>query len=288
MARRMPLRRWMRRSAGRGREGLREQLRLIDERAAAARKGLVERCNICGNSEFGLGPGKRTSVLGHPPRCLRCQSLERHRLLRSVWNLFPRKLLRQRSALQFSPDRSVAPEWFASYEVSVFGGDNHLDLQQIDRPDRSYGLVICNHVLEHVADDARAFHELMRILDDDGFLELTVPDPGRKQTTEDWGYPREELHGHYRHYGMDLVVKFSALDPSYRVVVADALDPVTGTGSPVFFWAKQPSTEARLTRILQPMRGLRGLPVRAASAGLSAARRLARLPIVPKRRGRGR
>ncbi len=42
-------------------------------------------CNICENDTFGAGPGGRMSLTGASPRCEKCQSLERHRIYRKVF-----------------------------------------------------------------------------------------------------------------------------------------------------------------------------------------------------------
>ncbi len=42
--------------------------------------------------------------------------------------------------------------------------DLHFDVQRIPLPDASFDVLICNHLLEHVADDRLALRELHRIL----------------------------------------------------------------------------------------------------------------------------
>jgi predicted SAM-dependent methyltransferase len=108
------------------------------------------------------------------------------------------------SALQISEDKAINPGWFASLELSVYGGSNSIDIQNIDRLDQSYDIVICNHVLEHVKNDMEALQNLMRIASQHGFLQLSVPDPVRRSQTADWGYPNWTQHGHYRLYGKDV------------------------------------------------------------------------------------
>ncbi len=91
-------------------------------------------CNICGNNSFGRGPGGRLSSSGLPPRCDSCGSLERHRVVRSCFAQLREALdLSEMRALQFSKDPSVDPTWFAEREMSIFGGENSLDIQNIDR-----------------------------------------------------------------------------------------------------------------------------------------------------------
>lgn len=192
-------------------------------------------CNICGNGSFGGGPNGRMSLKGLPPRCEKCQSLERHRVYRKVFEQLVDEELKTLSFLQFSRDRTVDPEWFFSHEVSVYGGDNSLDLQNINRKDNFYNIVMCNHVLEHVADDKSALRELFRVITDDGFVFLTVPNPLNKAKTTDWGYPKEEQHGHYRIYGADIQEKLINTLPSAWILSKTAIDEATGTEDIVFF-----------------------------------------------------
>lgn len=204
------------------------------------------RCNICQGSSFELGPNGRKASTGEPPRCRQCQSLERHRQLRQVYAQLPAEYLADLRVLQLSPDIGVDPSWFGSYEVSVFGGENSLDLQAIDRADASYDLVICNHVLEHVANDRQGLQELMRIVGPQGLLQITVPSPYTQEKTVDWGYPKPESHGHYRGYGKDFIRLFRKASPSVAPIQIEAIDDVTGAGGYVYFWTPDQELQDRI------------------------------------------
>ncbi len=205
-------------------------------------------CNICKGTEFTEGPLGRLSVTGKKPCCKKCGSLERHRILRSVWSLIPTDYLIDKKALQFSLDPSVNPDWFKKLEVSIYEQRNSLDLQNIDRSDSTYNIVICNQILEHVADDKTAFSELLRVLDNTGILQVTVPIPMTRAVTEDWGYPRDDFHGHYRHYGIDLIDYFKKVSPKIHLVNVQAKDQVTEIEDYVFFWTKSPETRDTLLK----------------------------------------
>jgi 2-polyprenyl-3-methyl-5-hydroxy-6-metoxy-1,4-benzoquinol methylase len=130
--------------------------------------------------------------------------------------------------IRFSPDPIVDDAWFHSAEVSIFGGANSLDIQAIARPDGSYDVVICSHVLEHVKDDTKAIAELVRILSPEGFLVLAVPRTETGEATEDWGFADPVKNFHYRGYGRDFDARLKSVVPGVHVLAQERADPVTG------------------------------------------------------------
>ena len=126
-------------------------------------------------------------------------------------------------------------KWFGGFEVSIYGSSNSLDLQEIEREDGLYDIVICNHVLEHVENDRQAFREILRILKPTGFLQFSVPNPKQLSKTKDWGYPKPEVHNHYRVYGFDLLQRFSEAQPCAQILQIEAGDEVTGVSDFVYF-----------------------------------------------------
>lgn len=207
-------------------------------------------CNICGSQKFGKGPGGRLSTTGKFPKCLNCFSLERHRSLRRVYQqLLDSLSFKSMSALLISKDKAINPKWFDSLEVSIYGGSNSIDIQNIDRADKSYDAVICNHVLEHIKDDIQALKELMRIVSDRGFLQLSTPDPFRRAKTTDWGYPDWKQHGHYRLYGKDIENKFQeAFSPEIHQIKVFGADPVTGMSDMCFFFTRSKSIASAIQK----------------------------------------
>jgi ubiquinone/menaquinone biosynthesis C-methylase UbiE len=150
------------------------------------------------------------------------------------------------SCLHFAKDNCVDPDWFKKYTFSEYGYDNSLDMQNINLPDSSFDIVICNHVLEDIADDIRSLQELQRILTPRGLLQLTVPSPLQKEKTEDWGYP-DKLRGHYRTYGADIIELFhKALNKGYLISIV-ARDDVTGMDDVVFLISKSPELSKSLS-----------------------------------------
>lgn len=219
---------------------------------ASVKRSAGPACPICGSAKFVAGPKGRMAPNGELPRCAQCASLERHRIFRLMFEkLGPGEFASWR-AIQFSPDPTIDPGWFASFELSVFGDGDGLDIQAIERPDGAFRLVACSHVLEHVADDGAALLELLRITDEEGLLYLVVPDPFREDRTRDWGFPKPEKHGHYRVYGADIKDRFARYLPEQPVIAYMGEDPVTGEREGCFLLARSGSRRQRIRASLGP------------------------------------
>lgn len=207
-------------------------------------------CPICGGTVFGPGPKGRTSPNGAMPRCAGCRSLERHRIFRILFDRLGPESFSAWKAIQFSPDPTVDPRWFAGHELSVYGEANGLDIQAIDRPDGAYDIAICSHVLEHVGDDRAALGELLRIVKPDGMLYLAFPDPFREAVTRDWGFAKPEKHGHWRVYGADVVERFKAYIPHQPVLAYRGQDPISGEWEGAFLLPRSTERYRWITRRL--------------------------------------
>lgn len=188
---------------------------------------MLAACNICGGTEFEAGPGGRQSPNGGPPRCASCGSLERHRALRRAFLLIPPPMLAWRRALQFAPDSSLDESWFRSFEGSEYGGENSIDMQEIDRPDSSYDFISLSLVLEFVPDDLKAFGELLRVGSDDLILHMTFASGLTDEETTHTDEPSGQ-YGHYHDYGRDFEQWFDTAGHGLSTLVIDVADPVTG------------------------------------------------------------
>ena len=176
--------------------------------------------------------------------CPVCGSIPRHRII--VWHLDQRpSLVRGKEVLHFAPERGIA-RWFRRHGVNattadlLAPADLRLDIQDIDLPDGSYDVIVCNHVLEHVEDYRLALSELHRILRRGGLLIISFPvDPRYATVYEDASITDEQdrishfgQHTHLRVFGADSEQILAAA--GFTVEIArgsdcpDTIRPVTG------------------------------------------------------------
>lgn len=215
-------------------------------------------CNICGGEEFKPGPNGRLAAGGKLPQCRRCRSLERHRILRRIYERFPGEFLAARDCLQFSQDMAVDPAWFRSHTVSVYGGENHLDLMAIARPSASCGFVVCNHVLEHVPDDRVAFSELLRILAPQGVLQFSTPIYIEQAITRELGAADTADHGHYRYYGADIMERLrTGARHCCRILEVVEVDPVTRLEGRAYLVTRGAAVSREVEGFVSPLIGRR-------------------------------
>jgi SAM-dependent methyltransferase len=209
----------------------------------ASLEPMTPACTICGETRFQPGPNGRQADSGRLPCCTGCGALERQRIVRRIFEAFPLGFLDWRKGLQFSPDNGIDPRWFRAYEVSVYGGDNSLDIQQIDRPDQSYDFISFNHVLEFVPDDRRAFAEMVRVLGPEGVIQAGFSTPLSRECSEDYRTPFGP-HQAWHLYGRDLALRFANAHGLGMLAVSET-DPCTGAHEVFHLFFKRPADAMR-------------------------------------------
>ncbi|MBL7870413.1 MAG: methyltransferase domain-containing protein [Cyclobacteriaceae bacterium] len=175
-------------------------------------------CPVCNHSYSKFLPYGRIN-----PRpnalCLHCLSLERHRLiwlyLKEKTNFFTAKL----DVLHIAPEPCFMRRFEKQHGEKYITADIEsplakvkMDIHQIPFPENHFDVVLCNHVLEHVADDIKAMSEINRVLKPGGWAIMQVPffDPVPEVTFEDASITnprdREKVFGqddHVRKFGKD-------------------------------------------------------------------------------------
>jgi SAM-dependent methyltransferase len=135
------------------------------------------------------------------------------------------------SVLHFAPEKNLSKRIESCKPARYIKGDllpenlfkNKNDVQRVDVTDiafdsDTFDLVICNHVLEHVPDDAKAMREIHRVLRVGGKAVLQTPYSGLlHKTFQDPGITgeslRTEVYGqddHVRLYGKDFFQRLEA------------------------------------------------------------------------------
>lgn len=188
-------------------------------------------CPICGY-EGPFQPFKARAGV----QCPRCESLERHRLLKLMFDRLD-VLPKDCRLLHFAPEMAVTKfvrplcREYVTADLMAKGVDLALDIENIDLEDCRFDALICSHVLEHV-DDAAALRELYRILSHGGIAILAVPVvEGWDTTYEDPAITDEAgrlkhfgQKDHLRHYGRDFRQRVLAAGFELEEFVAEGAD----------------------------------------------------------------
>ncbi len=174
-------------------------------------------CNICAAQLAGFLPLHNGERL-----CPRCGSMPRNRRL---WQILTKEItLSGKAVLDFSPSRCLFRamrqqtnlyEYLSSDFENEFIADVRYDITAIPEPDNRFDLVICYHVLEHIAADAQAMRELYRVLRRGGVALIQTPFSDR-DTYEDATIISPE--NRETHFGQrDHVRIYNATDLSARL-----------------------------------------------------------------------
>ena len=191
-------------------------------------------CSICKSTEFKEGYGGRLSITGKNPTCVNCGSVERHRIIYSMYEaLVP--ITKNLKVLHFAPDITLNQENFAHYEGSTYGGKNSLDMMNTKLPENSFDIVVSNHVLEHIKDQFKAIREMIRVVGKEGVVHICIPSPSQVLRTRDWGFANEKKSYHFRWYGADAGIIFRKAMEGLHIMVAIGEDSATNTKDLVFW-----------------------------------------------------
>lgn len=157
-----------------------------------------------------------------PFRCPNCESRPRDRQI-ALW------LTQQDIRLSGAHILHFAPEWplfrMLRHEPHYVGGDiikrrnanARVDITDIQFPDNHFDVLICNHVLEHVPDDAKGMAECHRVMKPGALGLFSVPLSGKAETWEpSAGMSVQEIEAicgwdHKRLYGFDFADKLAAV-----------------------------------------------------------------------------
>ncbi len=180
--------------------------------------GRAVECPICNHHYRKFLPYGRINPRSNA-LCPNCLSLERHRLiwlyLKEKTNFFSARL----SVLHIAPEpcfmkrfEKIHGEKYITADIESPLAKVKMDIHLIPFGENHFDAVLCNHVLEHVADDIMAMSEIKRVLKPGGWAVLQVPffSPVPEKTVEDAGITdpraREKAFGqddHVRLFGKD-------------------------------------------------------------------------------------
>lgn len=173
------------------------------------------------------GRAKRNNVL-----CPGSLSLERHRLL---WLFLKNKtnfFTSNHTMLHIAPEQCFYPIFkklknlsYTTADLNSPLADVKMDLHSTPFMDNTYDVIFCNHVLEHVDNDAICMKELYRIMKPGGWGIFQVPiDTNRYKTYEDPSIVNpddREKHfwqkDHVRLFGLDYKDRLEAAGFKVRV-----------------------------------------------------------------------
>lgn len=239
---------------------LKWELQLWKKRGLLKRIGLKYICPFCGFrssslQEFGSNfeANRKYEIVGaglRKCRCWKCYSTDRERLiylyLRDYTNFFKKK----HKLLHIAPEPNLSKMILAESNNEYVCGDyfmpgysypeyvQNMNVLDLNFPEGTFDVVICNHVLEHIDEDLKAMSELYRVLKNGGFAILQVPLAlSLEKTLEDSSvvHPedREKLYGQYDHvrlYGIDYKERLESVGFKVDLHDVSANYPKAGLG----------------------------------------------------------
>lgn len=200
-------------------------------------RGKTVECICCNKSFITFLPAgieKRANA-----KCVNCGALERHRIL---WHFLQNKtdiFSKQIHLLHAAPEKLFYQKFKQHSNIKYVSIDLNpdkydygsttlkMDLTNLTFADGTFDVIICNHVLEHIPNDAKAMSEMFRVLKQGGWAILNVPlDKTRANTFEDINIddPQKQLElfgqpDHVRIYGRDYTQRLE--NAGFKVDIID-------------------------------------------------------------------
>ncbi len=152
-------------------------------------------------------------------RCVFCGSLDRNRWVQYVLEHKTDIYTRLTRVLHFAPEpmirEKLRAEHCGEYITADIDAEKKVDriedITNISFSNDTFDFIICNHVMEHIKAEAKAFSELKRCLKTGGKVIFSVPVCWEQKTAEDDAVTSEEQRlieygqkDHVRLYGNDL------------------------------------------------------------------------------------
>jgi SAM-dependent methyltransferase len=198
-------------------------------------------CNVCDTKgvTFCSNAWVRAGVCSH------CRSESRHRILAAALQYSDAfnyaDLLYKKSVVHIAPEpalqiyaSSATRRYIPGDLVPSRLGQKRIDLTRMpDFADASIDAIIAMDVFEHIPDEAAALRECHRVLNDGGYLIVSVPLPDHfRKTDEDKtivkAAERTKFYGQYNHvrlYGEDIVDRIKPFGFDVAVVNAESFSP---------------------------------------------------------------
>src|SRR5688572_4510972 len=147
-------------------------------------------CNFCGavyqkfvpdyptaDTAEAINTNKVIAGYGENVFCPNCMSKNRERLVKVALDNFLE--IENKEILHFSPEKKlykylknkarvttvdISPAFYKNIDPSI----RFADATKLEFDDKSFDIVIANHILEHIPDDLKAMNEMFRVLKDNG------------------------------------------------------------------------------------------------------------------------
>jgi hypothetical protein len=206
-------------------------------------------CNICGATRFTFGPSNRRSAPhGQLPCCSGCHSLERHRIMRHVFDSLAPTFTRGKRLLQFDNNPGLLEEWFDETLVAARVGGNATDLGLAKLPDGSYDWVCGMHIVGDAPEARAPLAELLRVAGPQGIVALSLRGSAGRFESLLSLRSEDDLIAAREDHGNEFVDDIQERLPNLAALEFVTSDPSTATVDAVYVCSYDPARLEQLAK----------------------------------------